>query len=86
MYAAESTRSLAAARTGESVEVRHILFEGLRRYCADLDITEGQTIRCRAATPSQLILETPHGRTVALELDWARFIEVAAAASIAVPL
>jgi hypothetical protein len=48
----------------------------LREHCSDLDIHEGDVLRCRAENASQLILETTNGRTVALQRDWARFIEV----------
>ena len=72
----EQPHSLAATRSGEVVEIRRILFQGLREHCSDLDIHEGDVLRCRADTASQLILETTHGRTVALQRDWARFIEV----------
>jgi hypothetical protein len=76
MLSREHPHSLAATRSGEFVEVRRILFQGLREHCADLDIHEGDVLRCRADTASQLILETVHGRTVALQRDWARFVEV----------
>ena len=72
----QSLHSLAATRTGEVVEIKRILFSTLRAHCFDLDIEEGDVLRCRAGTPSQLVLETKHGRTVALERDWARFIQV----------
>jgi hypothetical protein len=76
MFAREHPQSLAATRSGERVEVRRILFQGLREHCSDLDIHEGDVLRCRAGTASQLILETAGGRTVSLQRDWARFIEV----------
>ena len=76
MFAREHPHSLAATRSGEAVEIHRILFQGLREHCSDLDIHEGDVLRCRADTASQLILETPNGRTVALQRDWARFIEV----------
>jgi len=72
-------RSLAATASGEAVEIKRILFEALRELCADLGVREGDLVRCRAETPSQLLLETPAGRTVALARDWARFIQVASA-------
>lgn len=40
--------------------------------------TVGSRVRCRAATPSHLLLETAGGRTIALERDRARFIQVSA--------
>jgi hypothetical protein len=80
-YASEPVRSLAAADTGEAIQIRRILFGALRALCADLGLREGEIIRCRAGTPSQLMLETPTGRVVALERDWARFIQVSTAAT-----
>ncbi len=76
-YASEPIRSLAAADTGEAIEIRRILFGALRNLCADLGVHEGEVVRCRACTPSQLLLETGAGRVVALERDWARFIQIA---------
>ena len=72
-----AVRSLAATQTGESVEIRKILINTLRTHCSDLDIREGDVVRCRASTHSQLLLETRNGRTVSLDRDWARFIQVA---------
>ncbi len=84
-FASEPIRSLAAADTGEAIEIRRILFGALRNLCADLGVHEGEVVRCRACTPSQLLLETPAGRVVALERDWARFIQIAAAGQSASP-
>ncbi len=78
-FASQPVRSLAAADTGESIEIRRILFGALRDLCADLGVHEGETVRCRACTASQLLLETPAGRVVALARDWARFIQIAPA-------
>ncbi len=83
-FASEPIRSLAAADTGEAIEIRRILFGALRNLCADLGLHEGEVVRCRACTPSQLLLETPAGRVVALERDWARFIQIAAAGQSAI--
>jgi len=85
MFAREHPQSLAATRSGERVEVRRILFQGLREHCSDLDIHEGDVLRCRADTASQLILETAGGRTVSLQRDWARFIEVIPDTPVALP-
>lgn len=72
-------RSLAAARTGEAVVIRRILFGTLRALCAELGVREGDVIRCRAGTPSHILLETMSGRTIPLDRDWARFIQVGTA-------
>ena len=79
-FASQPVRSLAAADTGESIEIRRILFGALRDLCADLGVHEGETVHCRACTASQLLLETPAGRVVALARDWARFIQIGPAA------
>lgn len=68
--------SLAATQTGDVVEIRRILSDTLRTHCSELDIAEGDILRCRAGTPSQVLLETRHGRTVSIQRDWARFIQV----------
>lgn len=74
-------RSLAATCTGEAILIRRILFGTLRTYCADLGLREGDVLRCRAGTASHLLLQTPAGRTITLERDWARFIQVSAPAA-----
>ncbi len=78
-FASEPVRSLAAADTGELVEIRRILFGALRTLCSDLGVREGDVIRCRSCTASQLMLETRSGRVVSLDRDWARFIQIASA-------
>jgi hypothetical protein len=75
-FASEPIRSLAAADRGEMIEIRRILFGALRQLCADLGLHEGEVVRCRACTSSQFLLETQTGRVVALDRDWARFIEI----------
>ncbi len=84
-FASEPVRSLAAADSGEAIEIRRILFGALRNLCADLGVHEGEVVRCRACTPSQLLLETRAGRVVSLARDWARFIQIAGHAEASVP-
>lgn len=81
----DPVRSLAATRTGESVVIRRILFGALRALCADLGVREGDVVLCRAGTASHLLLETRAGRTVPLDRDWARFVQVSTAADRTVP-
>ena len=50
----------------------------LRDLCRDLGIEEGDEVVCRKASPAVLILRA-RGRTVVLERDLARFIEVTGA-------
>ncbi|HEX6937878.1 MAG TPA: hypothetical protein VF158_00595 [Longimicrobiales bacterium] len=75
----DPVRSLAATRTGDVVLIRRILFGTLRALCTDLGVREGDVVHCRAGTASHLLLDTPAGRTVPLDRDWARFIQVSAA-------
>jgi Fe2+ transport system protein FeoA len=74
-----STSSLAAIRAGDRVRIQSILIDGARQYCEDLGFGAGDVIRCRNAGRSALLLVTPGGRTVSLDRDWARFIQVRAA-------
>jgi DNA-binding Xre family transcriptional regulator len=76
-FSSQPVRSLAAADTGEAIEIHRILFGALRELCADLDVHEGDVVRCRAGTASQLLLETSRGKVVAVSRDWARFIQIA---------
>ena len=69
-------RSLAFATPGELVKVEIILFDALRARCAELGIAAGDTLRCRSINHSLMTFETSRGRTVALEREWARFIQI----------
>lgn len=73
-----TSRSLANSVSGDLVQVEHILFEGLRARCADLGINAGDHLHCRSVTPTALVLETTTGRMVAIEREWAQFIQVGA--------
>lgn len=75
MSAIPPSSSLSAVRAHDRVVIRRILFEELRELCAQLDLREGETVRWRAIG-THLFLETPKGRVVSLERDWARFVEV----------
>lgn len=68
--------SLAGVRAGETVVIESILFGSLRELCAHLGLHPGDKTRCHANGPGFLYLEAPDGRTISLELDWARFIAV----------
>ena len=72
----DKPRSLADIHADETVLIDHVLFDTLRELCADLGIEEGAEVRCRRSTSAVLLLENPQGRTVILDQDWARFIEV----------
>jgi hypothetical protein len=68
--------SLAGIRAGDVVEVRAILFDSLRAQCSALGYAEGTVVRCRSAGRASLLLVTPDGRTVPVDRDAARFIQV----------
>lgn len=75
-HPSETVLSLAAASAGDSIVIRRILFSTLRSLCSELGIREGDVVQCRAGTSSHLLLRTGAGRTIPLERDWARFIQV----------
>lgn len=70
--------SLAAVETNQEVVIEKVLFGDLADFCAALGIAVGSAVRCRAASPRRLYLSTPAGRTVALDRDRARFVQVTA--------
>ncbi len=67
--------SLAAIAPGQTMVICGILFEGLRRICADLGLEEGVAVRCAATTAAHLFLRGPDGRVVRFERGWARFVQ-----------
>lgn len=69
-------RSLASARAGEAVMIRRILFGALRNLCADLGVFEGDVVSCRAGTSTHIVLRTSAGRTIPLDREWTRFIQI----------
>jgi hypothetical protein len=72
-----STRmSLAAVRDGEKVQIDRILFDKLKNLCYNLGIEEGKVVRCRHNTRAVLLLETGASRTIIIDQDWARFVQV----------
>jgi hypothetical protein len=74
-------RSLADIQPDERVAIEHVLFGTLKALCDELGIHEGKEVRCRRSTRSVLVLENETGRTVILDQDWARFVEVRSVAS-----
>jgi hypothetical protein len=75
----ERARCLAEVGPSETVRVERILFHLLKDLCYDLGLEEGDVLRCRRASRAFLVLETAAGRTIIMEMDWARFIEVSLA-------
>jgi hypothetical protein len=72
-----SPRSLATIAPGETLEIRCILFDGVRDVCDRAGLREGDRVRCRDATPSRLLLESESGRAIHLDRRWADFVEAA---------
>jgi hypothetical protein len=56
--------------------IRRILFGTLRTLCADLGVFEGDVVSCRAGTATHLVLRTETGRTIPLDREWSRFIQI----------
>jgi hypothetical protein len=69
--------TLSQALPNETVRIERILFQLLRDLCYGLGVAEGDVVRCRSVSGSVLLLETTNGRTVVMEHDWTRFIEIA---------
>lgn len=86
LYRTERTRCLAEVSASERVRVERILFHVLQDLCYDLGLEEGDVLRCRRASRSFIVLETAGGRTIIMETDWARFIEVSSADEPADPI
>lgn len=70
------TRSLADVRRDDCVRIEAVLFGTLQAHVHALGLNEGEVVRCRSATRGALLLETRAGRTVILDPDLARFVEI----------
>lgn len=71
------TRSMAAASPGERFRVRRIHFGLVRDRCSELGIREGDVLRCLRSSAHEVVVQFPERHTAALELDYARFVELA---------
>ena len=60
----------------ERVRVDQILYGILREQCHDLGLHEGDTVLCRSASRSCLVLESEQHRPLLIDPDVARFIRV----------
>lgn len=69
-------RWLAQALPNETVRIERMLFKVLRDLCTGLGVAEGDVVRCKTVSESIVLLETEKGRTIVIDQDWARFIEV----------
>lgn len=70
------TRSMSELQTGDVVRVEAILLETMRALCDEVGVHEGETLVCRSATETLLLLEAVAGHIVALPRERARFIRV----------
>ncbi len=75
----EQIRSLATVRDGETLVVENILFDANRARLAAAGVAEGDRIRCHAATPSYVAIETPLGVVMNVDRAWASFVQVSRA-------
>lgn len=66
--------SLAELRSGDEAVIDGFLFGLVEDYCFTLGLERGTTVRCRNASRAVLLLDIEGGRTVVVDLDWARFI------------
>jgi len=73
----EHAESLVDVGPGETVRVRQVIFDGLRAYCAELGVNEGDQLTLLEAGWSNLLLKQADGRLVRCPCEFARFVEVA---------
>lgn len=71
-----TTRSLADARAGETVEVGDIVFESLRDYCPTVGVIRGQTLQCLGRTPDAMLLRRSDGRRITIDRCFACFVGI----------
>jgi hypothetical protein len=69
-------RWLAQALPDETIRIERVLFKVLRDLCSGLGLSEGDVLRCRTVSETVVLLESPGGRTIVIDQEWARFIEV----------
>lgn len=69
-------RSLAAAAPGERFLIKRIHFALVRDRCSELGIREGEVLRCLRNTAKEVVVEFPQRHTTALEIHYARFVEL----------
>jgi hypothetical protein len=68
---------LSGACTGDTLEVRAILFGSLRHECSRMGIVQGVRFVLRDDTPTHLHLDRCEGGSAVLRREWTRFIQVA---------
>jgi hypothetical protein len=70
-----SLHDLARTSPGETVLIRLVLFDGVRRACAERGIRCGTKARILENTGTHLLLELDGGPVVPVAQEWARFID-----------
>lgn len=73
----EHVESLVDVTPGETVEIRQVIFDSLREYCAELGVHKGDHLTLVEGDLSNLLLEEDDGRLVRCPCEFARFVEVA---------
>lgn len=63
-------------RDGRTYAIRRIVFDLVKNRCAELGLGEGETVRCRRRDHENVVVELSDGTVRALELTYARFVEV----------
>jgi hypothetical protein len=67
---------LADIEPCQTVRIVRILFDTLKDLYYGIGIAEGDVLHCRRASRAALVLETSEHRTLVLDSDWARFVQV----------
>lgn len=75
-HAAPGVRSLAEIRAGDIASIEGFVFPLVQLHCTEKGLPVGETVTCRSAGRSVLVLETGVGRAVLVDTDWARFVRV----------
>jgi hypothetical protein len=76
---APAISSLAAVTSGDRVCIRNMMGDTVRSHCDAVGLTAGAVVQCRTAGRASLVLVDASGRTVSLDRDLARFIQVSRA-------
>jgi hypothetical protein len=69
--------SLVSATPGGALTVRQILFDGLRAYCAQRGLHDGDRVALLEVDPAEVVVRNTGGAMVRCPAEFARFVEVA---------
>jgi hypothetical protein len=72
----DNYRSLASVAAGEQLAIHKIVSKETAKFCDLVGLREGDAFTCHANTRSHLILRNHEGRVIALDQNWARYIQV----------